>query len=381
MPCLLEAYDDTFKLCAAARRSRVPYTLTFRRAPFHKGWLRKKSRGRSSSRFSGLTGWKRRFFVLRSGKLTYYEAEPPSASPGRNASKPKGSFSLARQCTVRIRETDGVLELALTAANDRNVRGRGRRATEKLGGALHRGDGPRDGRDSLCRTMSASVSRGAARGRAARAAAPREPGAARECSKRQASERASLVAAQARRTPLLVGVVPNCSRSTSRTRERSRRRWTRPPAAPPIDSLPPAYAEPPPRPTARRPPRRAGAVPERALHTTVRSLQTPIYHRKHNQARARSPGCTGSTACPRPRPGRTCEPAPVALQPQQSTTWGQSSPSHQALSSNNVRAEGFIDVALVVFGDGIRRAVPAGRESIIVRVGPPGQGHGPVRVD
>ena len=121
VPCLLEAYDDTFKLCAAARRSRVPYTLTFRRAPFHKGWLRKKSRGRSASRFSGLTGWKRRFFVLRSGKLTYYEAEPPSASPGRNASKPKGSFSLARQCTVRIRETDGVLELALTAANDRLI--------------------------------------------------------------------------------------------------------------------------------------------------------------------------------------------------------------------------------------------------------------------
>ena len=63
VPCLLEAYDDTFKLCAAARRSRVPYTLTFRRAPFHKGWLRKKLRGRSASRFSGLTGWKRRFFV------------------------------------------------------------------------------------------------------------------------------------------------------------------------------------------------------------------------------------------------------------------------------------------------------------------------------
>ena len=55
VPCLLEAYDDTFKLCAAARRSRVPYTLTFRRAPFHKGWLRKKARGRSSSqRVDGL---------------------------------------------------------------------------------------------------------------------------------------------------------------------------------------------------------------------------------------------------------------------------------------------------------------------------------------
>lgn len=117
VPCLLEAYDDTFARCAAARRSRVPYTLTFRRAPFHRGWLRKRSRGRSASRFSGLTGWKRRFFVLRCGTLTYYDREPGSSS----VPKPKGAFSLARRCTVRIRYNDGILEPALMAANDRLV--------------------------------------------------------------------------------------------------------------------------------------------------------------------------------------------------------------------------------------------------------------------
>ena len=54
---------------------------------------------------------------------------------------------MARQCTVRIRETDGVLELALTAANDRLIVRGARAGDVKLGGALHRGDGPRDGRD------------------------------------------------------------------------------------------------------------------------------------------------------------------------------------------------------------------------------------------
>ena len=36
---------------------------------------------RSASRFSGLTGWKRRFFVLRSGKLTYYAEELTGTRP------------------------------------------------------------------------------------------------------------------------------------------------------------------------------------------------------------------------------------------------------------------------------------------------------------
>ena len=248
VPCLLEAYDDTFKLCAAARRSRVPYTLTFRRAPFHKGWLRKKARGRSSSRFSGLTGWKRRFFVLRSGKLTYYAEEPPSASPGRSASKPKGSFSLARQCTVNIRETDGVLELALTAANDRLVmRGADGGEVRNWAALCTVATAHATGGTALLRDYERErlgVERREAERREQRRRANLER---REMFRRQASERASLAAAQARRDAL------HSSTSSDLLPE-----YKSEPPPPPLDTPPsrgssyrlpecsPAYAEPPP---------------------------------------------------------------------------------------------------------------------------------------
>lgn len=199
VPCLLEAYDDTFARCAAARRSRVPYTLTFRRAPFHRGWLRKRSRGRSASRFSGLTGWKRRFFVLRCGTLTYYDREPGSSS----VPKPKGAFSLARRCTVRIRYNDGILEPALMAANDRLV---------------IRGADSGDVRNwaALCTVATAHATGGTALlrdyererlGVERREAERREQRRRsnvdrREMFKKQASERASVVAAAARRDAL-----------------------------------------------------------------------------------------------------------------------------------------------------------------------------------
>ncbi|KAH8066110.1 hypothetical protein JL722_517 [Aureococcus anophagefferens] len=63
---LLEPYDDMFRRVVAATRSPVPFTLTFRRAPFHRGWLFKRARAKPGRRslFSGASGWKKRYFVL-----------------------------------------------------------------------------------------------------------------------------------------------------------------------------------------------------------------------------------------------------------------------------------------------------------------------------
>ena len=86
---LLDAYDAMFAKVVAAKRSRVPYTLTFRRAPFHRGWLSKRARHRSGRRLSGATGWKRRYFVLAYGVFAYYDDVPSN----RRATK-RGSFAL-----------------------------------------------------------------------------------------------------------------------------------------------------------------------------------------------------------------------------------------------------------------------------------------------
>ena len=73
---LLKTYEDMFALVVAAKRSKLPYTLTFRRAPFHRGWLYKKpkaGRGKEEGFFSGMTGWKKRYFVLAYGVLACVE--------------------------------------------------------------------------------------------------------------------------------------------------------------------------------------------------------------------------------------------------------------------------------------------------------------------
>ncbi|KAK7249899.1 hypothetical protein SO694_00005362 [Aureococcus anophagefferens] len=88
---LLEPYDDMFRRVVAATRSPVPFTLTFRRAPFHRGWLFKRARAKPGRRslFSGASGWKKRYFVLAYGVLAYYDAPPLDP---RKA--PRGFFSL-----------------------------------------------------------------------------------------------------------------------------------------------------------------------------------------------------------------------------------------------------------------------------------------------
>ena len=98
---LLKTYEDMFALVVAAKRSKLPYTLTFRRAPFHRGWLYKKpkaGRGKEEGFFSGMTGWKKRYFVLAYGVLAYYDDKAECGG------KHKGFYTLQNsnnhQCLV-----------------------------------------------------------------------------------------------------------------------------------------------------------------------------------------------------------------------------------------------------------------------------------------
>ncbi len=73
---LLGSYEDMFGRIIKAKTSGLPYTLTFRRAPCCRGWLRKKPRESSSKDgHRSLGGWKTRFFVLAEGELVYFEKE------------------------------------------------------------------------------------------------------------------------------------------------------------------------------------------------------------------------------------------------------------------------------------------------------------------
>ena len=161
---------------------------------------------------------------------------------------------MARQCTVRIRETDGVLELALTAANDRLIV-RGADAGHVRNWAAlctvataHATGGTAPLRDYERERLGVERREAERRERRRRANLER-----REMFKRQASERASLVAAQARRDAL------HSSTSSELLAEYKSDSRAIPP--PPLDTPPsrgssyrlpecsPAYAEPPPRPT------------------------------------------------------------------------------------------------------------------------------------
>ena len=73
---LLDTYEAMFSRVLQAKTSGLPYTLTFRRAPSARGWLRKKPRESSAKDgHRSLGGWKTRFFELARGELVYYEKE------------------------------------------------------------------------------------------------------------------------------------------------------------------------------------------------------------------------------------------------------------------------------------------------------------------
>lgn len=110
---LLESYDD---MCASLKRAqRLPYTLTFRRAPFHRGWLWKRSRRQSDSKLSGLTGWKKRYFCLCYGYLFYYDDHP------NKGGKQKGYFSLATRDEPPVIVASGDNAIVLRHRADRLV--------------------------------------------------------------------------------------------------------------------------------------------------------------------------------------------------------------------------------------------------------------------
>lgn len=66
----------------------MPYTLTFRRAPFHRGWLRTPGAA-AGKRGAGTPTWKRRYVVLAYGVLAAYDR-----APGRRRAKRKWSLAL-----------------------------------------------------------------------------------------------------------------------------------------------------------------------------------------------------------------------------------------------------------------------------------------------
>ena len=114
---LLGSYESMFSRVLKAKTSGLPYTLTFRRAPCCRGWLRKKPR--ESSQKDGhrsLGGWKTRFFVLAEGELVYYEKE--------NGVE-KGSFAIDG-CSISVDEVltveRGEEKLVVTASYEELVK-------------------------------------------------------------------------------------------------------------------------------------------------------------------------------------------------------------------------------------------------------------------
>ena len=90
---LLGSYENMFSRVLRAKTSGLPYTLTFRRAPCCRGWLRKKPRESSAKDgHRSLGGWKTRFFELSGGELVYYEKE---------GGVEKGSFAIDG-CSIAV---------------------------------------------------------------------------------------------------------------------------------------------------------------------------------------------------------------------------------------------------------------------------------------
>ena len=114
---LLGSYEAMFSRVLKAKTSGLPYTLTFRRAPCCRGWLRKKPRESSAKDgHRSLGGWKTRFFELSGGELVYYEKE---------GGVEKGSFAIDG-CVVSVGEVltveRGSERLVVTASYEELVK-------------------------------------------------------------------------------------------------------------------------------------------------------------------------------------------------------------------------------------------------------------------
>merc|ERR1712072_2190 len=114
---LLGSYEAMFSRVLKAKTSGLPYTLTFRRAPCCRGWLRKKPRESSSKDgHRSLGGWKTRFFVLAEGELVYY---------GKEGGAEKGRFAIDG-CSISVDEVltveRGSERLVVTASYEELVK-------------------------------------------------------------------------------------------------------------------------------------------------------------------------------------------------------------------------------------------------------------------
>lgn len=111
---LLGSYEAMFARVLHAKTSQLPYTLTFRRAPVCRGWLRKKPReSGQKDGHHGLGGWRTRWFELGGGDLVYYDREGGAR---------KGAFGM-EGCRVSIVGEElelacGAEQLVLAAAPD-----------------------------------------------------------------------------------------------------------------------------------------------------------------------------------------------------------------------------------------------------------------------
>jgi len=110
---LLGSYEAMFARVLHAKTSQLPYTLTFRRAPVCRGWLRKKPReSGTKDGHRSLGGWRTRWFELGGGELVYYD----KAGGAR-----KGAFGM-EGCVVTLTEelelVCGAEQLVLAAAPD-----------------------------------------------------------------------------------------------------------------------------------------------------------------------------------------------------------------------------------------------------------------------
>jgi len=72
---MLKTYSSAIKMLTGWK---PPLTLSFIKAPEREGWLEKLSRGRRGTAVGKVKNWKKRYFILKQGKLAYYAMDGES---------------------------------------------------------------------------------------------------------------------------------------------------------------------------------------------------------------------------------------------------------------------------------------------------------------